>query len=225
MSAFQPQTTNDLFEAIRTLRSVRRFRPDPVPDAALRAILEAATRAPSARNTQPWSFVAVRDPAVKRQLAELYQLAWRRAQPHVSAVDPDATIGGRQQHESMMRAVEHLAAHLDRVPVLILACLDTTQLGAMADASGKILAPQTVYASIFPAVQNLMLAARAFGLGTTLTTLHAGVEAQIRAVVDLPAHVHVAALVPLGYPVRPFRVTQRKAVDEVAFVDRWGKKF
>jgi nitroreductase len=86
-----------------------------------------------------------------------------------------------------------------------------------------IRAPQPAYASIFPAVQNLMLAARGLGIGSTLTTLVGGVEADIRQIVGMPAHVHLAALVPLGFPRRPFRPTSRKPLQEVAFVDRWGQ--
>ncbi|MFI5366451.1 MAG: nitroreductase family protein, partial [Candidatus Binatia bacterium] len=161
----------DLFEALHTLRSVRRFRPDPVPHSVLRDILAAATRAPSARNAQPWYFVAVRDPETKRAIAALYLAAWQQAQAHTAAVDADADIKERPGYAHMMHTVDTLAKQLDRAPVLILACLDTQQLGPMADASGNILAPQSAYASIFPAVQNLMLAARGLGLGSTLTTV------------------------------------------------------
>ncbi len=215
----------DLFEALHTLRSVRRFRPDPVSDAVLRAVLEAGTRAPSARNAQPWYFVAVRDPETKRALAALYLTAWQQAQAYTAAADADADIKDRPGYARMMQTVDDLANQLDRAPVLVLACLDTTQLGPMADASGNILAPQSAYASIFPAVQNLMLAARGLGLGSTLTTVWGGVEPELRAAVGIPPHVRVAALVPLGYPLRPFRLTQRKPVEAVAFLDQWGRKF
>lgn len=122
----------------------------------------------------------------------------------------------------MMRGVDALAEHLDQAPVLVLCGLDTAQLGPMADASGHIHAPQSAYASIFPAVQNLMLAARGLGIGSTLTTVFQAVEGELRSVVALPDHVHIAALIPLGYPRRPFRVSHRKPVAEVAFLDRWG---
>lgn len=220
-----PDTTRDLFEAIHTLRSVRAFRPDPVPGTVLRDIIEAATRAPSARNAQPWCFVVVRDPDTKRAIAELYQSAWTRAQAYTASLDADADVKHRPDYARMMRAVDDLAAHLDHVPVLVLACLDTRQLGPMADGAGTILAPQPAYASIFPAVQNLMLAARGFGVGSTLTTVHALVEEPIRAALGIPPHVHIAALVPLGYPTKPFRVTKRRPVTEVAFLDRWGRGF
>lgn len=224
-AAQRPEETRDLFEAIRTLRSVRAFRPDAVPDAIVHQIIEAATHAPSARNAQPWYFVAVRDRDTRGAIAALYERAWRQAQTYTQAVDADADIKECAGYTKLMRRVDALATHLDHAPVLILACLDTTQLGPMADGAGTILAPQSAYASIFPAVQNLMLAARAFGVGSTLTTLHSIVEADVRAVAGVPAHIHIAALIPLGYPVHPFRRTTRKPVDEVTFLDRWGKKF
>ena len=214
----------DLFEAIRTLRSVRRFRDDPVSDGVLRDIIEAATRAPSARNAQPWYFIAVRDPELKRAIGELYRSAWVQARTYTAAVDADADIKDRPGYARMLQAVDELATHLHLTPVIILACLDTSQLGPMADAGGHIVAPQSAYASIFPAVQNLMLAARAFGIGSTLTTVYASAEAELRALVGIPPHIHVAALVPLGYPTAPFRATQRKPLDAVAFLDRWGAK-
>ncbi len=220
---FPPEGTHDLFEAMRTLCSVRRFRSDPIEDGVLRQLIEAATRAPSARNAQPWYFVAVRNTAATRAIGALYLSAWQHAQAYTVAADADADIKSRQGYDGMMRAVDGLARHLGTAPLLVLACLDTTQLGPMADGAGHILAPQSAYASIFPAVQNLMLAARGLGIGSTLTTVFSSVEAEIRAVVGIPDRIHLAALIPLGYPTRPFRVTQRKPVDAVAFLDRWGE--
>lgn len=214
----------DLFETLHTLRSVRHFRPDPLPDSIVRAIIEAATRAPSARNAQPWYFVAVRDADVKRTIAALYLAAWQQAQRYTSQVDADADIKGRPGYGRMMRSVDTLATRLDRAPVIVLALLDTTQLGPMADGHGTILAPQSAYASIFPAVQNLMLAARGLGVGSTLTTVFSSVEREMRDAVGIPPHMHIAALVPLGYPRRPFRVTKRKPLDAVTYLDRWGQK-
>jgi nitroreductase/uncharacterized protein YndB with AHSA1/START domain len=215
---------SDLFTAIHTLRAVRRFRPDPVPDTALHHVIEAATRAASARNTQPWYFVVARSEAKKAEIARLYLEAWRQAQAYTAQTGADADIMARPDYEGMMRSVNELAEQLKDVPVLILACVDTRQLGPLADSSGRILSPQSAYASIFPAVQNLMLAARGLGLGTTLTTVFASVEGQLRLVLGIPEHVHIAALIPLGYPRTPFRATNRKALGEVAFLDQWGVK-
>jgi nitroreductase len=217
-------TGGDLFDALLTQRAVRRFRPEPIADAVLRQILAAATRAPSARNAQPWAFVAVRDAATRAAIGRVYLAAWRRAQAFIAASDADADIRDRPNYAPMMRAVDHLAAHLEAAPVLVLCGLDRTALGPMADASGTILAPASAYASIFPAVQNLMLAARGLGVGSTLTTLLYSAEDELRALVGRPPHIHIAALVPLGYPTRPFRLTTRRPLDEVAFLDRWGNR-
>lgn len=216
---------SDLFEALHTVHAVRRFRPDPISDPILREIIAAATRAPSARNSQPWVFVAVRDAAHKAEIGRHYLAAWRQAQAFTAEVDADADIKHRPDYTAMMRGVDALATQLDRAPVLVLCCLDTAQLGPLADASGHIRAPQSAYASIFPAVQNLMLAARGLGVGSTLTTLLHAVEADLRRAIGMPDHMHIAALVPLGYPTRPFRLTSRKPLRAVAFLDRWGNPF
>ncbi len=212
----------DLFDALHSQRAVRRFRADPIADAVLREILAAATRAPSARNAQPWAFVAVRDADAKAAIGRVYLDAWHRAQAFTVAADADADIKARADYAPMMRAVDHLATHVHEAPVLVLCGLDTTRLGPMADGRGTVVAPLSAYASIFPAVQNLMLAARGLGIGSTLTTVFHGADAAMRAAVGMPEHIHIAALVPLGYPLRPFRVTTRRPLDEVAFLDRWN---
>src|SRR5262249_30053252 len=136
----------DLFDALHTQRAVRRFRSDPIPAAVLSEILAAATRAPSARNAQPWFFIAMQDAALKAQTAAQYRAAGRRAQPPTAAIDADADIKDRPDYADMMRRVDTLAVELDRAPILVLCCLDLTQLGPMADASGHIRAPQSAYA-------------------------------------------------------------------------------
>lgn len=212
----------DAIEMMRTLSSVRTFRSDPVPRAVLRAVIEAATWAASARNAQPWYFVAVDDARHRTVIAGYYLQAWRAAQAYTESAHTDRDIEGQPHYAGMMRAVDQLAAHLGDVPVLVLAGLDTTQLGPIADASGNLLAPLSAYASIFPAVQNLMLAARAHGLGTTLTTLHTFFENEIRMLLEMPSTIHLAALIPMGYPQRAFRPVKRKPVDDVAFLNRWN---
>ncbi|MBM4268567.1 MAG: hypothetical protein FJ144_18475 [Deltaproteobacteria bacterium] len=212
----------DLFTTLLTQRAVRRFRPDPVPEAVLREILSAATRAPSARNAQPWVFVAVREPETRARIASLYGGLWDRAKQYTEASGADADIAERPGYGAMMQSVDHLARHLAEVPVLVIAGLDVRALGPLADPEGRIRSDAAAYASIYPAVQNLMLAARGLGLGTTLTTLALGAEDELRAIVGLPAHVHVPALIPLGYPKRPFQPSRRRPLAEVAFGERWG---
>jgi nitroreductase len=214
--------STDALEIMHTLNSVRAFRPDPVPHATLRAVIEAATWAPSARNAQPWYFIAVDEGSMKTAIAGMYLQAWRAAQAYTASAGADRDIEGQPHYAGMMRAVDSLAMHLADVPVLMFVGLDTAQLGPIADASGNILAPLSAYASIFPAIQNLMLAARRHGLGSTLTTLHTFFENDIRTLLGIPPTIHLAALIPLGYPERAFRTVKRKSVDEVAFLNRWG---
>ena len=210
------------FDVVDTLRALRRFRPDPVPDGALRRVLQAATRAPSARGAEPWFFVVVRNPAVRAAVGDLYRTAWKAAEQFTAATDADRDLRDRPHYARMMHGVRELARDLAAAPVLVVCCLDHRQLGPIADPDGGLRSPIAAYASIFPAVQNLMLAARALGLGSTLTTLHVGFADDLRALLGVPRDVEVIAIVPLGYPRDRFGPTRRKPVDEVAFLDRWG---
>lgn len=214
----------DFFAVVDTQRALRRFRPDPVPDAAIRRVIEAATRAPSARGAEPWFFVVVRDPILRRTIGEHYQRAWDVGEQFTTATDADRDVKDRPHYVRMMTSARALAASFAEAPVLIVCCLDHAQLGPIAGPDGELRSPVAAYASIFPAVQNLLLAARALGLGSTLTTLHRGFEDALRPLLDIPASVEVAAIVPLGYPRDRFGPTRRKPVDEVTFVDRWGRR-
>ncbi|HVM66966.1 MAG TPA: nitroreductase family protein [Acidimicrobiales bacterium] len=213
----------DFFTVVDTQRAIRRFRPDLVPDDALRRVLEAATRAPSARGAEPWFFVVARDAALRARIAAAYRRAWEAARTVTAQADLDADLKDRPHYARMMRGVDALARQLATVPVLIACCLDHRQLGPIAGPDGTLRSPCAAYASIFPAVQNLLLAARALGLGTTLTTLHRGVEDELAAALAIPPGVEVAALVPLGYPADHFGPTRRKSLDAVAFLDGWGR--
>jgi nitroreductase len=215
----------DFFTVVDTQRAIRRFRPDPVPDTALRRIIEAATRAPSARGAEPWGFVVVRDPATRQAIAAHYQKAWELGAQFTAATDADRDVRDRPHYARMMRAAAALAADLAAAPVLVVCGLDHAQLGPIAGPAGELRSPVAAYASIFPAVQNLCLAARALGLGTTLTTLHRGFEPELKRLLGIPETVEVAALIPVGWPRDRFGPTRRKAVEAVAFVDRWGRPF
>ncbi|MGH7894893.1 MAG: nitroreductase family protein, partial [Candidatus Binatia bacterium] len=162
----------DVFEAIDTQRAIRRFRREPVADHLLHRILSAATRAPSARGAEPWAFVVVRDPALRETIGREYRLAWEAAQRTTAQMDADRDLREAPHYMRMMRGAGELADTLAEVPVLVVCCLDHARLGPIADGRGGLRSPGAAYASIFPAVQNLLLAARALGLGATLTTLH-----------------------------------------------------
>jgi len=215
----------DFFTVVDTQRALRRFRSDPVPDAAIRRVIAAATRAPSARGAEPWFFVVVRDERARAAIGERYRAAWEAAEQFTAATDADRDVRDRPHYARMMRAARDLALNFAAAPVLIVCCLDHRQLGPLAGPDCSLRSPLAAYASIFPAVQNVLLAARALGLGATLTTLHRTFEPALKAVLDIPVGVEAVALVPLGYAVDRFGATRRKPVEEVAFLDRWGKPF
>jgi len=199
------QAALDTFLALcRSQSAVRRFAPGDVDDALVERILEAAIRAPSARNSQPWRFVVVRDVERRWALRDAYAAAYAQVRP--------ARAGARTPLEA---DVAHLAGHLDAAPVVIAACLDI-------DASGTD-DPAARYGSILPAVQNLCLAARAAGLGTVLTTLARRQDAAVRVALGIPGGIEVVALVPLGWPQGGFPAARRRAVAETTFADEWGR--
>jgi nitroreductase len=201
-----------LFEAIQTQRALRYIRPDPLPDALIRKVLEAGIRAPSGGNQQRWRFIVIKDPATKRWIQERYRATDRPA--HAPPRDPGET-------RTMARndaAAEHLAEHLHEVPVLILCCIQHD--GSPGDIQRG--------ASIYPAVQNMLLAARGLGLASVLTTRpRRGFEREIKARLGIPDNVDTAALLPLGYPAEGHRYgpTNRRPVEEVTFAETWGPRW
>jgi nitroreductase len=203
----------DLFEAMSTQRAMRRLKTDPVPDSVIRQLLELAICAPSGGNRQGWSFVVVRDPATRARIGELYREGWGELiklpyYADASKAPPDSPAG------RMLASARHLSEHLGEAPVLILACI-----GVDAGTRPNL----TTGASIYPAVQNLMLAARALGIGSCLTTIHRFRDPQVKALLGIPADVETAALIPLGYPRGKFGPPPRRLVTEVAYSDRWGQ--
>ncbi len=196
--------TISLFDAMHSQRAIRHFSAQPVSDEAVETILSAAIRAPSGGNRQPWRFIVIRDADVKRRLGQWYLSAWQAATANMEVLSQAYRHGAE------------LAQQMTTVPVLILACIDHGEAG-----SG--LGPVTRGASIYPAVQNLMLAARALGLGTVLTTLHTQYETEIKALLNIPASVETAALIPVGYPAEgvAFGRARRKPLSDVVFHDQW----
>src|SRR5215471_18436134 len=181
----------ELFEAMSTQRSMRRLKADPVPDAVIRQILDLTICAPSGGNRQGWSFVIVRDQAKRARLGELYREAWGELMKapyyaEASKAPPDSPAG------RMLASARHLSEQLGEAPVLVLACI-------ALDAGAR--PTLTTGASIYPAVQNLMLAARALGIGTCLTTIHKYRDAQVKELLGIPSDVETAALIPMGYPL------------------------
>jgi nitroreductase len=205
----------DIFEAMRTQRAMRRLKTDAVPRELIKKVLWAATRAPNGGNVQPWRFMVVVDATKKRALQQIYSAEWEK----YVAMDrerarPNETPEQLRSHDRTMAAGQHLADHLHEAPVIIIPC-------------GFLLAVNTGIASgssIYPAIQNLMLAARACGLGTVLTTLHRHNEGAVRELLGIPENAHTAALIPVGWPMGKFGAGPRLPVEAVTYWDNWGTK-
>jgi nitroreductase len=210
-----------IYEAMRTLRAVRRLRSDPIPDDVLTRVLEAATFAPSGGNLQPWRIVVVRDPARRRRLQELYEPLWQAyARGHRAQLEGVAPERLAKQ-ERMLAAADHLARHLHEAPVLLVFCFDPA---LMAITDLKLGRPSVVGGgSVYPAVQNALLAARAEGLGCTLTTLLCQREAEVKALLGIPDGWGTCAVVPVGWPAgRGHGPISRRPPAKMAFADQWG---
>jgi nitroreductase len=206
-----PQNSHDLFEIIRTTRSMRRLKPDPVPNELVRKILEAGTCAPSGGNMQRWRFLVIRDAEIKRTVGAYYKRAWdEQVAPRYRSGEP-APGTNRERFLRLLDAAEHLAAHIHEAPVWIVPCLE----GATPT--------RTSGSSIYPAVQNMLLAARTLGLGATLTTLYLSFEKEVEAALGLPPNVHSYALLPVGYPMGRFGPVRRVPLADVVFENRWGQ--
>lgn len=211
-----------LYEAMSTTRAVRRLRPDPIPDDVLRRLIEAANWAPTGGNTQPWRILAVKDAAKRRTLQELYIGPWREYSKGHRAQLANAPADVRATQERMLAAADYLANNFHLAPVILVFCFNP-KLMAITDA--KLDRPSVVGgASIYPAVQNTLLACRAEGLGCTLTTLLCLRESAVKELLGIPADWATAAYVPIGYPVgKGHGPLTRRPPEKMAFLDTWGQ--
>jgi len=216
----------DLFEAIYTARAIRRFKPDPVPDEVITKVLDAAIRAPSGSNEQSWEFIVVKDASQRKKIGDVYRkggnilmalYANRTKPPHMS----------QETYDKLMASAMYLLDHMADAPVLLLACLKQTPLAGPPPqfppdaAAGLKNMARMGGSSIYPAVQNIILACRAFGLGTVLTTIHMFYEDEVKAILGLPPEVQTYALMPIGYPRGKFGPIKRRPVTEVAYLDNY----
>ena len=220
----------DLFEVIHTARAQRRLRPDPVPEALITRVLDAAIRAPSAGNEQNWHFVVMRDPELRRQVGTLYRKASDIAAAVYKARSRPAHLT-EAQWQGMLTAGAHLWDHMGDAPVLIVPCLHQRSLPARDaldpawrghyDAERAYL-DRIRGSSIYPAVQNIILACRALGLGTVITTNHLRIEAEFKTLLGIPDDVDTFALMPVGWPEGRFGPLSRRPLAEVVHADRWS---
>jgi nitroreductase len=195
-----------LLEGIRTARALRRLRPDPVPRALIRKVCEAGTFAPSGGNRQPWVFIAVSEPERRAFVAERYRRAFQSyIAPALAKLDaPDFPDANKRN----VRAALHLAEHLHEAPVLLFVA-GWTRRGE----------PQTQ--ALFPAIQNVLLACRAVGLGASLTTLHVAFANEIDPWLGLPPEQPSCAMLPIGWPVGKHGRPPRKSVDACLHWERF----
>lgn len=214
-------TTNPLYAAMSTLRAVRRLREDPIPDDVLRRVLQAAAWAPSGGNQQPWRMVVVRDPATRKQIGELYRPHWRRyREGYLKRLEGlEGEVLAKQQRT--VAAADYLGDHLGSAPVLLVFCFNPKMM-AITDAG--LDRPSVVGGgSVYPAVENLMLACVSEGLGCTLTTLLCYEEEAMKELLDIPEDWYTCAVLPIGYPRgKGHGPISRRPVEEQCFADRFG---
>jgi len=207
----------DLVEAIESNGTCRYYEPRPVPPDVLRRALGAARFAPSGGNRQPVRFVVVTERPLRERLAALYLPRW---QAYIAAMG-----GGTVRVDALPRIIQdadHFANHLADVPALVVVCAKLADCHATDRELGRLSVVGG--ASIYPAVQNFLLAARAEGLGTALTTLLCADEPAVKALLRLPEDISTAATVALGYPAKAFpKRLRRRPLDEIAFGERYGE--
>jgi len=199
----------DVFDAMGTAVSMRWLEPDPVPDEVIDKLLWAATRASSPGNVQPWDFVVVREETTRREVAEIItsQLAGVRRLAE-SPLPEDPT------QRRMLQGVGHLVEHMGDAPVLVLVCGNNVY-------PSNTPQEQMMYSAVFGAAQNLMVAARAVGLGAAYTTFHLSCEEEIKARLGIPAEVRICVTIPIGWPGRTFGTLNRRPLEDVVHRDSW----
>jgi nitroreductase len=205
----------ELFDIIHSTRAMRRLKPDPVPDELIRKILQSAQCAPNGGNTQRWRFLVIKDAKIKQQVQAYYKRAFDEViGPRYLSSTPPAGVS-KESYVRQHAAVQYLTDHFHEAPVWIVACLE----------EGSATPTRWSGASIYPAVQNMLLTARALGLGATLTTRHLLYEKESEAALGLPPGVHSYAIVPIGYPMGKFGPVGRGPLADIVYQDRWGQPY
>jgi nitroreductase len=206
--------TMPLEDAMRTQRAIRRLKNDPVDDALLKRLIELALKAPTGSNQQNWEFIVVRDRAVKAQLAKQNRAAF-----NLYGALGRRTARSDPKMLKVLDAVQWQADHFEDIPVIVVACLKGgPRLGFPP------MIPSSYYGSIYPSVQNLLLAARAAGLGAALITLPLWSTFRARRILGCPWNVQPCAVIPLGWPMGKYGPTTRRPVEDVVSVDRYGNR-
>jgi len=207
----------ELSAIMQSTGTCRYYSAEPVADEILADVLDAARWAPSGGNRQPVSLIAIRERATKNALQALYLPFW---ETYVAGIG-SGTVRLGIRDERVFRAADHFARHLAEIPVMIVVCARLADVHPTDTALGRLSIVGG--ASIYPAVQNVLLAARAAGLGTALTTLLCAAEEEVKALLGIPADVSTAAMITLGWPAQPFpRRLARRPLTEMAWAERYG---
>lgn len=205
----------ELYEAATTTRAIRRYRDEPIPTRDLARIFFVASRAPSGSNRQPFRFIVLRDGpcAVEARalLGESFRSLWA-AKRDADGYDRGSGAAADSPKARMAATMEHFVDHVDRAPVIVLACLVRHREPDPTEG-----------ASVYPACQNLLLAARELGYGGVLTMWHKPVEPQLAELLGLPEQATIAACLTLGRPVGRHGPVRRRPLAELVFEDRWGE--
>ena len=206
-----------LVDAMMTQRAVRRVLPDPVDDAIVLKCIELALRAPTGSNGQNWEFVVVKDRRVKEQLGRRYRQGWSLYGGIARRVS-----AGDESMQKILRAVQWQVDHFSEIPVLVVCCLrGGTRLPYLPT---PFVGESSYFGSIYPSAQNLLLAARAMGLGASLITMPLWSVTSARRILDLPLSVTPCCIVPLGWPRGRYGPTTRKPVEDVIHLDSYGNR-
>lgn len=204
----------DIFEIIGTTRAMRRLKPDPVPDELIKKILEAGTAAANGGNFQTWRFLVVKDIEIKKKVQVWYKKAFDEViGPRYATSAPPPGVSG-DKYKRQHGAVEYLTEHYHEAPVWIVACLVDGEKPGRGQG-----------ASIYPAVQNMLLAIRALGLGSTLTTRHMMFAKEADEALGLPPGVHSYAILPIGYPMGKFGPVGRGKLSDFVYLDKWEQPY
>jgi nitroreductase len=210
-----------VYEAMSTLRAVRRLKPDPIPTDVLGRVLQAAAWAPTGGNAQPWRIVLVTDPKPKAAIGELYASSWRRFSKIYESRFADLPDADRAREMRTLAAGDYLADHFHEAPAIAVFCFNPK---FMAITDAKLDRVSVVGGgSIYTAVQNLMLACRAEGLGCVLTTLLCEHEEKVREILAIPQPWGTAAAIPMGYPIaKGHGPIRRRSPSKLVYANRWG---
>src|SRR5271155_3859337 len=197
----------NVIEAMETCSAARYLRPDPVAQELIERVIYAATRASSPGNSQQWDFIVVRNPEAKRKIRDLLAPRFQAMRAEMPAT--------AQVTSKMIAGAMNLAETLDKAPAIIFVC------GPVAYPPNAPV-EQFVWSALYPAAQNLIVAARSLGLGTTFTTFHMFMESELRELLGIPEEIKFGVMIPIGWPQKDFVKVKRKPISKVIHWDRWS---